>query len=146
MAEAASAMQHDQDDRMQKVSAAKLYGGRYGAELLQDCGQIHGGIGVTIDHDLHLFLRRVTTSLPVQIASAQQIAGSVGAMVLVQAGSTLIYGVNPRQIAFAAVGAPTFAPTRRPAPLSLVRLLLASLCDVPIGGSVVIPAGRLLVL
>ena len=27
---------------------------------MQDCVQIHGGIGVTFDHDLHLFLRRVT--------------------------------------------------------------------------------------
>ena len=29
-------------------------------ELLQDCVQIHGGIGVTFEHDLHLFLRRAT--------------------------------------------------------------------------------------
>jgi alkylation response protein AidB-like acyl-CoA dehydrogenase len=28
--------------------------------LLHDCVQIHGGIGVTFEHDLHLFLRRVT--------------------------------------------------------------------------------------
>ena len=27
---------------------------------LQDCVQIHGGIGVTFEHDLHLFLRRLT--------------------------------------------------------------------------------------
>ena len=26
---------------------------------MQDCVQIHGGIGVTYEHDLHLFLRRV---------------------------------------------------------------------------------------
>jgi alkylation response protein AidB-like acyl-CoA dehydrogenase len=32
--------------------------GEYGVELLQDCVQIHGGIGVTFEHDLHLFLRR----------------------------------------------------------------------------------------
>jgi alkylation response protein AidB-like acyl-CoA dehydrogenase len=42
------------------VSAAKAYIGHYGAELLHDCVQIHGGIGVTFEHDLHLFLRRVT--------------------------------------------------------------------------------------
>jgi alkylation response protein AidB-like acyl-CoA dehydrogenase len=28
--------------------------------MLQDCIQLHGGIGVTWEHDLHLFLRRVT--------------------------------------------------------------------------------------
>lgn len=39
-------------------SAAKAYIGDYGAELMQDCVQMHGGIGVTFDHDLHLFLRR----------------------------------------------------------------------------------------
>lgn len=42
------------------LSAAKAYAGHYGSELLQDCVQIHGGIGVTFEHDLHLFLRRHT--------------------------------------------------------------------------------------
>ena len=28
--------------------------------MLQDCVQLHGGIGVTWEHDLHLYLRRVT--------------------------------------------------------------------------------------
>lgn len=42
------------------LSAAKAYVGHYGSELLQDCVQIHGGIGVTFEHDLHLFLRRHT--------------------------------------------------------------------------------------
>ena len=41
-------------------SAAKAFIGEYGAELLQDCVQLHGGIGVTYEHDLHLYLRRVT--------------------------------------------------------------------------------------
>jgi alkylation response protein AidB-like acyl-CoA dehydrogenase len=40
------------------ASVAKAYVGQYGVELLQDCVQIHGGIGVTFEHDLHLFLRR----------------------------------------------------------------------------------------
>jgi alkylation response protein AidB-like acyl-CoA dehydrogenase len=47
-------------DAGELASAAKAYIGHYGAELLQDCVQIHGGIGVTFEHDLHLFLRRVT--------------------------------------------------------------------------------------
>jgi len=44
------------------LSAAKAYIGQYGADLLQDCVQIHGGIGVTFEHDLHLFLRRFTAN------------------------------------------------------------------------------------
>jgi alkylation response protein AidB-like acyl-CoA dehydrogenase len=43
-----------------KASAAKAYIGQYGVELVQDCVQLHGGIGVTYEHDLHFFLRRVT--------------------------------------------------------------------------------------
>jgi alkylation response protein AidB-like acyl-CoA dehydrogenase len=42
------------------VSAAKAYTGEYLAELVQDCVQMHGGIGVTYDHDIHLYLRRIT--------------------------------------------------------------------------------------
>jgi len=42
------------------ASAAKAFIGAYGSELLQDCVQIHGGIGLTFEHDIHLFLRRVT--------------------------------------------------------------------------------------
>jgi alkylation response protein AidB-like acyl-CoA dehydrogenase len=47
-------------DAAELVHAAKAFVGDYGAELVQDCVQIHGGIGLTFDHDLHLFLRRVT--------------------------------------------------------------------------------------
>jgi alkylation response protein AidB-like acyl-CoA dehydrogenase len=47
-------------DAAELASAAKAYTGHYGAELVQDCVQMHGGIGVTFDHDLHLSLRRVT--------------------------------------------------------------------------------------
>jgi alkylation response protein AidB-like acyl-CoA dehydrogenase len=41
------------------VSVAKSYIGERGPAILQDCVQLHGGIGVTWDHDLHLYLRRV---------------------------------------------------------------------------------------
>ncbi len=61
---AARAVQEDSPNRAALVSAGKLYVGRHGGELLQDCVQLHGGIGVTFDHDLHLFLRRVTTNMP----------------------------------------------------------------------------------
>jgi alkylation response protein AidB-like acyl-CoA dehydrogenase len=56
---AARAVQDDTGDAGELVSAAKAYVGFYGPELVQDCIQIHGGIGVTFDHDLHLYLRRV---------------------------------------------------------------------------------------
>jgi alkylation response protein AidB-like acyl-CoA dehydrogenase len=42
------------------VSAAKSYLGEHAGPLVQDCVQLHGGIGVTWEHDLHLFLRRIT--------------------------------------------------------------------------------------
>jgi len=42
--------------------AAKAYVGQYGPELMQDCVQLHGGIGLTREHDLHLYLRRVITN------------------------------------------------------------------------------------
>lgn len=41
------------------VSVAKSYVGTNATVILQDCVQLHGGIGVTWDHDLHLYLRRV---------------------------------------------------------------------------------------
>jgi alkylation response protein AidB-like acyl-CoA dehydrogenase len=60
---AARALDADAENRPAVVSAAKSYVGRNGGELLQDCVQLHGGIGVTFDHDLHLFLRRVTADI-----------------------------------------------------------------------------------
>jgi alkylation response protein AidB-like acyl-CoA dehydrogenase len=57
---AVAALVADAPDAPELVSAAKAYTGQYGAELVQDCVQMHGGIGVTFDHDLHLYLRRVT--------------------------------------------------------------------------------------
>ena len=42
--------------------AAKAYVSQYGPELMHDCVQLHGGIGLTREHDLHLYLRRVTTN------------------------------------------------------------------------------------
>ena len=41
-------------------SAIRFIIGEYGSELVQDCVQMHGGIGVTFEHDVHLFLRRHT--------------------------------------------------------------------------------------
>jgi alkylation response protein AidB-like acyl-CoA dehydrogenase len=58
--EAAGAVASEAPEAGELVSAAKAYIGQYGSELLQDCVQMHGGIGVTFEHDLHLFLRRHT--------------------------------------------------------------------------------------
>jgi len=57
---AAEAVASGSPDAAELVSAAKAFIGEYGAELMHDCVQIHGGIGVTFEHDLHLYLRRLT--------------------------------------------------------------------------------------
>ena len=48
------------DDADLLASVAKSYVGEHAAPMLQHCVQLHGGIGVTWEHDLHLFVRRVT--------------------------------------------------------------------------------------
>ncbi|MGA8327788.1 MAG: acyl-CoA dehydrogenase family protein [Mycobacterium sp.] len=40
------------------ASIAKSYVGEMATDLIQGCVQMHGGIGVTWEHDLHLYLRR----------------------------------------------------------------------------------------
>jgi alkylation response protein AidB-like acyl-CoA dehydrogenase len=59
---AVAAVDAQSADAAELASAAKSFVGHYGAELVQDCVQLHGGIGVTFEHDLHLFLRRVTVN------------------------------------------------------------------------------------
>jgi alkylation response protein AidB-like acyl-CoA dehydrogenase len=46
------------------TSAAKAYQGSVATTFVQRCIQLHGGIGVTWEHDLHLFLRRVMDNRP----------------------------------------------------------------------------------
>jgi alkylation response protein AidB-like acyl-CoA dehydrogenase len=43
----------------ESLSVAKAYLNEYGPLLVRQCLQIHGGIGFTWEHDLHLYLRRV---------------------------------------------------------------------------------------
>jgi alkylation response protein AidB-like acyl-CoA dehydrogenase len=57
---AARAVASRSPEAAELVSAAKAFVDAYGSELIQDCVQIHGGIGLTFDHDLHLYLRRHT--------------------------------------------------------------------------------------
>jgi alkylation response protein AidB-like acyl-CoA dehydrogenase len=54
----ARAVQSRSPEAAELLSAAKAYIGHYGSELVHDCVQMHGGIGVTYEHDLHLYLRR----------------------------------------------------------------------------------------
>jgi alkylation response protein AidB-like acyl-CoA dehydrogenase len=62
------------------VSAAKAYTGHYGSELMHDCVQLHGGIGVTFEHDIHLYLRRQTLNRSLHGTPAQHRARIVEAM------------------------------------------------------------------
>jgi alkylation response protein AidB-like acyl-CoA dehydrogenase len=59
---AARAVATRADDAAELVSAAKAWIGPHATELIQDCVQLHGGIGVTWEHDLHLYLRRATVN------------------------------------------------------------------------------------
>lgn len=49
-------------DAAELVSAAKAYIGPRATQIIQDCVQMHGGIGVTWEHDIHLYLRRATVN------------------------------------------------------------------------------------
>jgi alkylation response protein AidB-like acyl-CoA dehydrogenase len=57
---AAAAVAGQAADAADMASAAKAYVGEYGVELAQQCVQMHGGIGLTYEHDLHFYLRRIT--------------------------------------------------------------------------------------
>jgi alkylation response protein AidB-like acyl-CoA dehydrogenase len=57
---AARAVASGQPDAGEVVSAAKAWIGPHATEMIQDCVQLHGGIGVTWEHNLHLYLRRAT--------------------------------------------------------------------------------------
>ena len=60
-AEAAACAVEAQDDEAEVlVSAASSYIGDHSVHILQECIQMHGGMGVTFEHDAHLYLRRAT--------------------------------------------------------------------------------------
>ncbi|MEY2467434.1 MAG: hypothetical protein QOF21_132 [Actinomycetota bacterium] len=59
---AARAIATSAPDANETVSAAKSWIGAVATELIQDCVQLHGGIGVTWEHDIHLYLRRATVN------------------------------------------------------------------------------------
>ena len=58
-----AAMTVDADDRRPhaaRATSAKAAAGEAARRILKDGIQIHGGIGYTWEHDLHLYLRRAT--------------------------------------------------------------------------------------
>ena len=58
----AQALADQAPDTTRIASIAKAHIGDYSLVLIQDGIQMHGGIGVTWEHDLHLYLRRATTN------------------------------------------------------------------------------------
>jgi len=61
-ATAAHAAARRDDDADELASVAKSYVGQRATDIIQDCVQLHGGIGVTWEHDIHLYLRRATVN------------------------------------------------------------------------------------
>lgn len=57
---ATRAVAADRPDAGELARVAKLYLAEHAPRLVQDCVQMHGGLGVTWEHDIHLYLRRVT--------------------------------------------------------------------------------------
>lgn len=59
---AADALAQGDPDVARLVGVAASYVGDHSVEIIQDCVQLHGGIGVTWEHDIHLYLRRCTVN------------------------------------------------------------------------------------
>lgn len=62
VAAAIRAAEADSPDTSHLVSVAAAYVGDTVPQLIQECVHIHGGIGLTWEHDIHLYLRRATTT------------------------------------------------------------------------------------
>ncbi|HXB86421.1 acyl-CoA dehydrogenase family protein, partial [Mycobacterium sp.] len=52
------AVEHRRSDADVAVHVAKSWTGRAASQIASEALQLHGGIGFTWEHDLHLFLRR----------------------------------------------------------------------------------------
>lgn len=59
---AAVAVDEGAPDADRLVRVAKSYTADRALEAIQDCVQLHGGMGVTWEHDIHLYLRRATVN------------------------------------------------------------------------------------
>ena len=60
---AVDAVSNDSEDADLLISVAKSYIGDRSIRIAQECTQMFGGIGLTWEHDAHLYLRRVTSNL-----------------------------------------------------------------------------------
>ncbi|WP_405146671.1 acyl-CoA/acyl-ACP dehydrogenase [Nocardia salmonicida] len=61
-AAAARAVEARSSEAAELVSIAKSYVGQVATDIVQDCIQLHGGIAITWEHDIHLYLRRATVN------------------------------------------------------------------------------------
>lgn len=59
---AIDAVGRDAEDAAEVAAMAAAAIGEAGNELAQQCLQVHGGIGYTWEHDLHLYLRRIRSN------------------------------------------------------------------------------------
>jgi alkylation response protein AidB-like acyl-CoA dehydrogenase len=59
---AVDAVSNDSEDADLLISVAKSYIGDRAIRIAQECTQMFGGIGLTWEHDAHLYLRRVTSN------------------------------------------------------------------------------------
>jgi alkylation response protein AidB-like acyl-CoA dehydrogenase len=59
---AAIAVHGARNDAAVAARIAKAHVGRWSSAILHDCIQIHGGIGMTWDHDIHLYFRRAISN------------------------------------------------------------------------------------
>lgn len=59
---AVAAVDADGEDAAMLVAIAKAYVGDKSVLVAQECTQIFGGVGLTYEHDAHLYLRRLTVN------------------------------------------------------------------------------------
>lgn len=59
---AAQAVQQRRADAAAAARVAKAHVGKWSSVILHDCIQLHGGIGMTWDYDLHLYFRRAISN------------------------------------------------------------------------------------
>ena len=55
-------LDQESDGAALDASVAKAYVGSVAMHIVQECMQFHGGISVTWEHDIHLYLRRATVN------------------------------------------------------------------------------------
>lgn len=59
---AAKAVARQADDAAVAARVAKAHVGKWDSTILHDCIQLHGGIAMTYEYDLHLYFRRAISN------------------------------------------------------------------------------------